>query len=299
MFSLLTNVFLKAFHLIRFHTKLLFLGILLSLETFPVWVLLLFVGISRFHASISRDLWNIVWQMKATVFSEWMFVFAISFFITFWVFEQSTRAVFQHISSSRCKILRRNKTLIRLGILEGLFAFCFMVLASIVYFSGLAAADTKEDGIFWLFLSLAIVSLTPILLLLYFTRIFAKLYIVLGSLSLRDSLVTSYRLFKANAIPTTTVAGCLLIIDSVFVLTVCGLTILGINIALFSPVAALICLVLARGVIATYNHTVWVVFFEQIASQKKNDTPHQRERIAFSEYPLEQPGSAMPSTTDK
>lgn len=133
-----------------------------------------------------------------------------------------------------------------------------------------------------LFLFLAASALIPIVATLSFTYRYSKYYAILSPISVFESARNGYRLFSKNIRLTLTTWLSLLLINivglaistlvalplfflSAFFTAMLGNENLGIT---FATAVFIAIILLAKSVLTTYNHTVWIVVFRSIAGPK-------------------------------
>jgi hypothetical protein len=148
---------------------------------------------------------------------------------------------------------------------------------------------------------LAVFIVTAIIILSYFVRLYTDIYIVLGGLKIRDAFEKAYLLFRKNVAPSILMALFFIFLNLIFFIIILGIILMllitlgPVGIVLyfiFSKIGAIIIFIIAiiifvisvvilNSIYNVFSQAVWVLFFNEIGRQKKEETIQEKEIEAF------------------
>ena len=179
----------------------------------------------------------------------------------------------------------------RLFLLELVVTIAVLVLATLllVPVAYLFALNVAAWTV--IFFAMALVILIPLLVLVYYVRRFAYMYIIIGEMDIKTSLDAAYGLLEKN-FSSSLLAGCIAIALNIalWVLIFCVIIVIVLVIAPFAAASYFIfaqtglmvvlllgalLLILALLIIFSwfeaYLQTFWVLFFQQISLEKQEE----------------------------
>lgn len=236
-------------------------------------------------------------------YSQWIFIgilFALVIIIALAILGLLSRGA---LISSVEKINRNQPTDFKASFKEG--KKYFWKIFSISIFSGLfifAALLILAPPVAFLFLNhnyflggvmatLAVIIFIPLLILVFYLKIFGNLYAVLGGLKPWAAIESAYNLFRKNIRPSILVAvffipiGLLFFLLVIFTLIPIAFVVLPLALLFFllvgpfgAAVAGIIglillaiCIFFLRAVLEVFFQTVWILFFHEIAAPKEKE----------------------------